>query len=93
MINKRKEILQVMETGQTTLADFVKCARSHFKYITLIWNSANFYHIVASDDLSNLNSFLQHLSKPYFLDEFANEPLGFLYEQESYVENFHNSID
>lgn len=71
--SKREEILAVMEAGQVTLDELVEAARVHFLCGALIWNSTNFYEVVATDSREALEDFLSDLPEPYVPDAFAFE--------------------
>lgn len=67
---KKNTILSEMEKGQVTLKTFLKVSKRHFKYVEVIWNSTNFYEIVASDDENSINKFVSFLPNKYVPKEF-----------------------
>jgi SAM-dependent methyltransferase len=73
VLSKRREILAVMEAGQVTLDELAAAARVHFLCGALIWNSTNFYEVVATDSRGALDAFLSELPDAYVPDEFAFE--------------------
>ena len=68
---KKTDILSEMTRGQVTLEEFSDAVRSHFKHAYVIWNSTNFYEIVASDDKAAIDMFLSLLPEPYVPDQFS----------------------
>lgn len=70
-INKKKtNILNEMEKCQVTLKSFLKSTEKHFKYVYIIWNSTNFYEIVASNNIESIEKFLGFLPDVYLPEEF-----------------------
>ncbi len=73
-VNEKKQtILAEMEKGQVTLETFADALKNHFSYAYIIWNSTNFYEIVATDDKRTLDTFLHYLGEPFSPELFANE--------------------
>ncbi|MEM8637909.1 MAG: hypothetical protein AAGG51_03690 [Cyanobacteria bacterium P01_G01_bin.54] len=77
---KRSQILEEMEQCQVVLEELTAAIQYHFKYAHMIWNSTNFYDIVASDDYDNLQTFLSFLGdsyipKPFLCEENPVKPL------------------
>ena len=70
---KKTSILSEMTQGQVTLSEFSKAVRPHFKHAYVIWNSTNFYEIVASNDKSTIDMFLSLLPEPYVPGQFSFE--------------------
>lgn len=70
---KNQQILMEMERCQVTLDELIAAIGYHFKYTYMIWNSTNFYDIVASNNQSNLEIFVSLLG-PYYV------PMPFLCE-------------
>ncbi len=68
---KKQNILLDMRSGQVSLDDLLASINSNFKHAWLIWNSANFYEIVASDSLDRLEKFISLLDDPYVPDKFV----------------------
>jgi tRNA (cmo5U34)-methyltransferase len=68
---KKSQILEQMEHGQVTLDEFVEAASNHFKFICMIWNSTNFYEIIASNSKATFDTFLSLLAEPYVPASFA----------------------
>ena len=67
--DKKLNILSEMRQGQVTLDMLLSGIRENFRYAWIIWNSANFYEIVASDSLHNIELFMS-LIDPYVPDKF-----------------------
>ena len=65
ILQKKANILNTMEKGQVTLKEFKNAAEEQFKYGIVIWNSTNFYEILASDSLDNIKLFLDNLKQAY----------------------------
>jgi hypothetical protein len=78
IVAKKSEIIETMERGQVTLDEFTRVAHRHFEHVVLIWNSANFYQIAASNDAATMDAFLSHLRPPFVPGSFAVEPVGAL---------------
>lgn len=74
IVAKRVEIVSEMGEGQVTLDDFTSVLKQHFTCAELIWNSGNFYEIVASDSSENLECFLKYLKEPFVPAQFSHEP-------------------
>ena len=77
---KSSQILGEMEQCQVTLDEFVDSLSHHFKYAYMIWNSTNFYDVVASNDQSNLQKFISFLGEhyvpaPFLCEETIVKPL------------------
>jgi hypothetical protein len=70
---KRLSMLEDMEQGQVDFDTLVNAIKQYFKYIYLIWNSANFYGFVASNNQSNINKFIELLPTPYIPASFCFE--------------------
>ena len=70
IVKKQSSILTQMEKGQVTLKEFYKALRKHFKYSYIIWNSTNFYHIVASNDIESISKYISLLPIPYVPQNF-----------------------
>jgi len=70
---KSKQILEEMEKCQVTLDELVPSIGHHFKYAYMIWNSTNFYEIVASNAKANLDNFVNFLCQYYVPTPFLCE--------------------
>ncbi len=70
---KKRIILSEMEKGQVSLETFSKALKQHFNFAYIIWNSTNFYEIVASNSKLTIDTFLQNLSEPFVPESFACE--------------------
>jgi len=70
---KRTTILEEMEKGQLTLSELSSAIKEHFQYAYIVWNSTNFYEIIASNNKLRIQSFLDLLPDPYVPDAFACE--------------------
>ena len=73
---KKSDIIETMERGQTTIESFTRVAYRHFEHVHLIWNSLNFYHIAASNDVDSIEKFLSFLENPHVPEQFATTELG-----------------
>lgn len=62
---KNKSILLEMEKHQVSLKELTEAINLHFSHAYLIWNSANFYEIIASDNFYSLRDFIHLIDKPY----------------------------
>uniref|UniRef100_A0A0G4HCU9 EamA domain-containing protein n=1 Tax=Chromera velia CCMP2878 TaxID=1169474 RepID=A0A0G4HCU9_9ALVE len=77
---KKTQILGDMERCQVDLGTLVGALRSHFNHAYLIWNSTNFYEVVASDDKHRLDLFVSFLGPlyvppPFLFEETPVRPL------------------
>lgn len=70
---KASQILGEMEKFQVTLETLIESISCHFNYAYMIWNSTNFYEIVASNDESKLQKFINALGEYYIPDPFLCE--------------------
>ncbi len=73
---KRVDIIDIMERGQVTLDSFTKSAMEQFKHVHVLWNSLNFYHVVATDSADTLAAFISKLEAPFIPSEFDCEALS-----------------
>lgn len=84
IIQKRYEVLDTMHNGQVTLKEFSASLSDHFKYATIIWNSTNFYSIIASNSKKNLLQFVHEMPEVFipkqfcFMDKLPYPLLGLL---------------
>lgn len=78
---KKAQMLDQMENGQVLFEEFKSALSCKFKYFCLLWNSTNFYEVVASDDLNNLTRFLSDLGPIVQPEQFCfeRESLGRVY--------------
>ncbi|MGP7817789.1 hypothetical protein [Niallia sp. 01092] len=72
---KKKDILSIMNNQQITLHEFNKILKDNFGHAAMIWNSGNFYSIIASDSEENLSKFLSILPPTYIPNEYCYESL------------------
>ena len=70
---KRSQILEEMEQCQVVLEELTAALKYHFNHAYMIWNSTNFYDIVASDNHANLHAFLSFLGEGYMPEPFLCE--------------------
>ena len=68
--DKKINILSEMRQGQVTLDMLLSGIKANFRYAWMIWNSANFYEIVASDSFENIDLFMSLIDDPYVPDKF-----------------------
>ncbi|NEO88353.1 MAG: hypothetical protein F6J87_29485 [Spirulina sp. SIO3F2] len=73
IVQKHSQILEEMERCQVTLNSLVDAIHCHFKYAYMIWNSTNFYEVVASNDHASLQYFLSYLGQGYVPEPFLCE--------------------
>lgn len=71
---KQNQMLEHMQSGQVGLSDLVQKIRDNFRYAYLIWNSTNFYEILASDDQTKIQSLMKQFGPTI-------QPDGFCFEQ------------
>ena len=69
---KEKIIIREMRKAQVILEELLVDLNRLFEHAFLIWNSGNFYQIVASNSKAHLDSFLCHLDGPYVPDSFQH---------------------
>jgi SAM-dependent methyltransferase len=72
---KKREMLAIMEHGQVDQKTLTDGLRQYFDHVVLIWNSGNFYELVASSDPRALDLFVAGLVPPYVPDAFRLEPV------------------
>lgn len=70
---KQSSMLDEMILGQADLNHLLQAIRSHFDYAYLIWNSANFYELVASNSAEKIRKFINFLPEAYIPEEFCFE--------------------
>ncbi len=70
---KEKIILGTMFKGMITLSELSEAIRKSFKHAVIIWNSTNFYNVVASNSQKNLKEFISYLLPPCVPPEFNFE--------------------
>lgn len=69
---KQNNMLAVMQNGQVYLCDLIDALREHFSHHHVIWNSTNFYHVIASDSIDTINHFMSGLLQPHLPYPFNN---------------------
>ncbi len=67
---KGNTILNRMETGQVSLKKLVEDISFTFKHAAVIWNSGNFYTIVAANQANRIEQFCNYLAPPYIPENF-----------------------
>ncbi|MBF8723327.1 class I SAM-dependent methyltransferase [Pseudomonas guariconensis] len=70
---KRQQMLEQMQNGQVTLEELINAIASHFKHVYLLWSSSNFCELVASNDLEQMQRFLNLLGPVVQPTEFCFE--------------------
>lgn len=80
---KQEQMLNHMQSGQVTLAELSQKVSENFRHAYLIWNSTNFYEIVASDDNDNIQRLMKLLGPVVQSEGFCFElkKIGPLYEK------------
>lgn len=71
IMKKRREVLETMDDGQVTLKEFANCLQKYFKSAAIIWNSTNFYSIIASDSKTNFLDFVSGMPSAFIPKEFC----------------------
>lgn len=71
LVKKGKTILTSMNLNEVPLEDMALAIRPYFRHCYVTWNSGNFYTLVASNSLPNINSFLAGLIEPAIPGEFV----------------------
>ncbi|MCR2019361.1 hypothetical protein NSB04_06325 [Blautia pseudococcoides] len=71
IVEKRRDVLETMGNGQVTINEFEKCLMNHFQYAAIIWNSTNFYSIVASNSKVNLLELIAGMPDAFITREFC----------------------
>jgi SAM-dependent methyltransferase len=69
---KQATILNTMETGQVSLDALVDGISASFRHAAMIWNSGNFYILVASNDAGKLQKFCDGLIAPCIQPQFQH---------------------
>jgi len=69
----KETILQAMFAGQVLLSELNDAIKKNLKHTKLVWNSGNFYIIVASDKVDKLESFVSLLGPACINPEFVFE--------------------
>jgi hypothetical protein len=72
---KEASVLTVMNQNEVTLGETEAAIRQYFRHCYITWNSGNFYTLVASNSLPNLERFLSNLIEPAIPDEYVYEAL------------------
>ncbi len=73
---KRANMLKAMENkGQVDFETLLDAIAKYFKFAYLVWNSTNFYEIVASNNEVVIEKFISLLKKPYIPEHFCFEKL------------------
>ncbi|MDH3902824.1 MAG: hypothetical protein OEU84_16035 [Xanthomonadales bacterium] len=72
---KQKTIVKPMQFGQVTLPRLHRAIKGSLRHTKLIWNSCNFYIIAASNEIKQLESFLELLGPACITSEFEYESI------------------
>ncbi|MEZ5691337.1 MAG: hypothetical protein R3D71_06705 [Rickettsiales bacterium] len=67
---KKGSVLQEMSRGMVPLEKLIKDTAYSFPHIAIVWNSGNFYTIVASKNPESVKRFCSHLMSPLIPKEF-----------------------
>jgi hypothetical protein len=77
---KRNDLLTFMEQGQVSLACLIEETARWFPHVAIVWNSCNFYTLVASRSAARVQQFCRLFVPPYLPDEYRclalTAPLG-----------------
>jgi hypothetical protein len=71
---KEASVLTVMNRNEVTLGEMEAATRQYSRHCHITWNSGNFYSLVASNSLPNIERFLSNLIKPAIPNEYVYEP-------------------
>ena len=74
-INWKKNNILTSMNYEVNYKTLISAFKVHFKFAYLIWNSANFYEIIASDSKSSIEKLLEKLPEPYIPEEFNCEKI------------------
>lgn len=74
-INWKKNNILTSMNYEVNYKTLISALKVHFKFAYLIWNSANFYEIIASDSKSSIEKLLEKLPEPYIPEEFNCEKI------------------
>lgn len=70
---KGRDVLTTMSLNQVTLDEMTSVYKEHFRHCYVTWNSGNFYTVVASNSLANLDHFVAELGEPAIPKEYMYE--------------------
>ena len=73
--DKRKTIVNKMETQEVTLDQLTEVLKVFFKSAIVSWNTGNFYTVMASNSSENLANLLNQMIEPAIPPEFCYLPL------------------
>ena len=69
---KKISIIKTMDKNLVTIEEMTKTLSSFFSYAAITWNSGNFSTIVASNNLTHLNKFINLMTPPAIPSKFSN---------------------
>jgi len=72
---KKRDVLSVMNNFEVSLLDFCKSLKRIFKNAVIVWNSGNFYTILASNSQESLTELISNLIPPCIPSIFCYEQL------------------
>ncbi|NTH14068.1 class I SAM-dependent methyltransferase [Rhizobium rhizogenes] len=72
---KEATVLTVMNQNEVTLDDMEAALTPYFHHSYITWNSGNFYSLVASNSLPNIERFISGLIEPAIPGEYVYGPL------------------
>lgn len=73
IIWKKEKMLDDIESCQVSFDQLVNAIGHHFEHIYLLWNSTNFYELVASNSHATIELFISLLPSPYIPSLFRFE--------------------
>jgi hypothetical protein len=71
MVYDQNDLQTFMEQGQVSLEHLIDEVASLYRHVAIIWNSCNFYTIVASRNPANVKRFCSVFYPPYLSEECA----------------------
>ncbi|NTF63371.1 class I SAM-dependent methyltransferase [Agrobacterium rhizogenes] len=75
IVAKEAAVLTIMNQNEVTLADMGAAVKPYFRHCYITWNSGNFYSLVASNSLPNIERFISGLIEPAIPGEYVYGPL------------------
>lgn len=71
VVAKGKAILTSMNLNEVALENMAQAIRPYFRHCYVTWNSGNFYTLIASNSLPNIDCFMTGLIEPAIPSEFV----------------------
>jgi len=70
---KDSQILQTMNTMLVTMEEMKKAIEVNFNHAAIVWSSTNFYCLVISNSLKNIQTFIKNMKPPCIPEMFSFE--------------------